>query len=167
MLDAETGDHDQAAYQAALALRIARDIADRRIECDARTVAGVVAHRRGELAGARERLVDAIEVAESAGYPWGLAPAVTELAAVELDLGDLPTAAATGVRALTLAQRSGYRPAQARALTVSARIRAARGEYDAARRDGRAAVEICAELGLRLALARAEEVLAGARPDAE
>ncbi len=154
MLEAEYCAYDDAAYQAALALRVARDIDDRRIECDALCAAGMVASRRGDAAGARERLVEAIEVADTIGYGRGLAPALTELAAVELSLSDPRAAASTAQRALAIARRAGRRSAEARALAVLARIDLARGHYDSAIRQAQQSVATCRDLGLDLDLAR-------------
>ncbi len=65
---------DEAAYQATLALRIARDIEDRRIECDALLALGSVLHQRDDLDGARLRLASATDVGRLIGYERGLAP---------------------------------------------------------------------------------------------
>jgi hypothetical protein len=88
-----------------------------------------------------------------------MAPALTELAAVELRLGDLEGASKTCSRALDVAHRAGHRPTEAQALTVSAQVCLGRRQYDAARRQSEAAVLICRALGLRLSLARSLCVL--------
>jgi tetratricopeptide (TPR) repeat protein len=67
-LNAEVGRYDEAAYQATLALRIARDIEDRRIECDALLALGSVLHQRDDLDGARLRLTSAMDVGRLIGY---------------------------------------------------------------------------------------------------
>jgi hypothetical protein len=110
--------------------------------------------RRGDAAGARERLVEAIDVADTIGYGRGLTPALTELAAVELSLGDPHAAAVAAQRALAIGRSAGRRSTEARALEVMARIDLARGRYDEAVRQAQESVAYCRELGLDLDLAR-------------
>lgn len=153
-VDAECGRYDEATYQSTLAMRIARDIGDRRIECDALIAMARSRWLGSEPQAARERLIEAVAIAELIGYGRGVPDALCLLAAVETDLDDLPGAAISCNRALDLARSAAHRPTEARTLQVAAQLNLATGRYDAALRNARDALAVSRELGLKVVEAR-------------
>jgi DNA-binding SARP family transcriptional activator/tetratricopeptide (TPR) repeat protein len=153
-LNVESGRYDDAAYQSALALRIARDIRDRRIECDALIAGGMTLSRRGDLMAAGRRLTEAAEIGESIGYQPGIGLALAEAAQVELQLGNARSAAAMCERSASVTRQCGARTAEVLAVTVWADACLALSQYDAASVHIEAALRNCREMGLRLLEAR-------------
>jgi len=122
-VERERGEHPAAEHTARSALRLARDVGDRRSEVAALLVLGDVARLTARPAQAVSTLDRALYRAEGSGMQYLIAQSLASLALARLDAGDRLGARSAAERAERIAADSGYRPVLERARQVLAEDR--------------------------------------------
>lgn len=106
--------------------------------------------RQGHLAGARQRLRQALAIKKQAGDRIAAGQTLGVLAAVELRAGNLAVARTSSAEQLRIAQETGARPLRVEARHGKGREQLAAGDLAAARRSMESALEECSAAGLAL-----------------
>jgi DNA-binding SARP family transcriptional activator/tetratricopeptide (TPR) repeat protein len=110
---------------------------------------GRVRHLTGDLAGAADALVRALETCREAGSRDGEAHALTSLGQVRHQTGDLAGAADALVRALEISRETGNRLSEAWVLAILGQVRHRTGDLAGAADALVRALETCRETGNR------------------
>jgi tetratricopeptide (TPR) repeat protein len=150
----------EAVELAGMAVALARETGERRVEADALTVLG---RALAGSAGARPAYEQALLVSRETGAHYSEAEALLGLAATDRRLGDLDRARSAATGALELSRQRSYGLVEAAALAELAAVELALGRTDAAAAHAAEAAAGCTRGGHRLGEARALVLLARAR----
>ena len=131
------------------ALKIYRELGDRRGEAAALTDLGRVRHMTGDFAEAGESVAEALEIYRGLGDRLGTANTLFELGRVRYMTGDYPGAVEALDQALGIYRALGNRHGEAYVLTNVGRVRYLTGDYPGAGDAADQALEIYRELDNR------------------
>lgn len=148
------------------ALRVARDVGDRRAVSITLNALALVAQQRGELERAFELHAESLGLAEALGDRIGTATALNNLGLLAMERGDLESSAGYLERALTLAREIGYAKAVSAALQNLGIAMHAQDRLDRAAELFEEALELSRSAGDRRAVGVVQTNLALARHDA-
>lgn len=155
----DLGRGEEALAQASAAYGLVDGTGHRWLESYVLSILGSVLRLGGDLAGAQERLVRALALAEEANYPRGEATARIELAALHRDQDRDRPAVAEAEKAAAIAGAAGYRVLEGQALTELAAALQTAGRTPRAAEVAARALESHRTTGHRLGEARTLVVL--------
>ncbi|MFD9412614.1 ATP-binding protein [Streptomyces sp. NPDC059989] len=163
----DLGRHEEALAQASTAYELVSGTGHRWLESYVLSILGSVLRLRRDLAGAGERIGQALRLAEEANYPRGEATARIELAALHRDHERDRPAVREAEKAAEIAGAAGYRVLEGQALTELAGALQAAGRTDRASEVAGRALEAHRSTGHRLGAARTLVVLGDCAAEAD
>ncbi|MGI5503590.1 AfsR/SARP family transcriptional regulator [Lentzea sp. CA-135723] len=149
------GRFEEAAVEAAAAMRIAQDLENVKSVCDARNLLGRALEGAGRYTEAAQQHSSALAIAVETGYSWGVCSARRGLASSYRAAGRYEDALTMATSALVEAGRSQFRQAEMEVLLVLGRTHLDTSDASAALDCALRAVAVSSDSGNRWVLGRA------------